>query len=183
VPQLPRSVRMARQLIAGRKFKDFVPVEELAQEHAVVVQEAMPDDISGMLVPLPSVPNGKKWAIAVNAGHARVRQRFTIAHELGHLLMHRYTSPHADNKFQVRFRDETSSAGSVREEVEANQFAAELLMPEHLIKQAAARFSFDLGDDTTDGAAVAKLTRLAKRLQVSVQALSFRIANLTSLAD
>lgn len=105
-----------------------------------------------------------------------MRQRFTIAHELGHLLLHRYTTPHADGR-QIRFRDEDSSKGSVREEVEANQFAAEVLMPEDLIR-AHLKMSFDLADDTADREAVERLTRLAKRFEVSVQALSFRVANL-----
>lgn len=177
MPPVSRAVRKARAVLASEGvLRPAVPVEKIARKYAVIVREDMPDDISGMLVPLPNDAGEPRWAIVVNRAHAAVRQRFTIAHELGHLLLHRYTTPHADGR-HIRFRDEESSKGSVREEVEANQFAAELLMPEELVR-ANLRASVDLADDTKDNEAVRRLTRLAKRFEVSVQALSFRVANL-----
>ncbi len=114
----------------------------------------------------------------ITRGVAPVRQRFTIAHELGHLLIHRYLTPHADGRYQVRFRNEKSASGSVREEIEANQFAAELLMPERDVRHLAIRLRLDVLDSDADKEAVRKLMSAARRFQVSVQALTFRIANL-----
>ena len=107
------------------------------------------------------------------------RLRFTIAHELGHLILHKFTEPHADGRLQVRFRDEESSKGRVHEEIQANQFAAELLMPERFVR--ALVNNSDIADEKSDDGAVEQLKLWAKRFEVSAQALSLRIANLSSL--
>jgi len=143
-----------------------------------VIREALPFDVCGMLVALPPLKGEPRWAIVVNANDPPVRQRFTIAHELGHLLIHKYSTAHADGRYQVRFRNEKSATGSVREEIEANQFAAELLMPEKEVRRLAIRLQLDVLDQSKDKEAVKKLTSAASKFQVSVQALSFRIANL-----
>lgn len=173
-----RGARYAKELLRSEKAQAPVPVEKIARKHAQVVREALPSDVSGMLVPLPPLDGEPRWAIVVNANDAPVRQRFTIAHELGHLLIHKYPTPHADGRYQVRFRNERSATGSVREEIEANQFAAELLMPEKEIRRLAIRLQLDVLDQSRDKEAVKKLTSAASKFQVSVQALSFRIANL-----
>jgi Zn-dependent peptidase ImmA (M78 family) len=181
MPPVSRAVRAARSLLAEANVRrPAVPVDAIAEKYAVLVRETLPNEISGMLVPLPSQSNEAKWAIVVNAADPPVRQRFTVAHELAHLLLHRYTTPHADGRYQVRFRDEASSKGSVREEIEANQFAAELLMPEKFLRLFTDKMRFDLADDVGDADAVARLIKLAKRFEVSVQALSFRLANMST---
>jgi len=182
----PRAVRAARRVVVGEGIESApVPVQKIARKYAHLMYETLPDDVSGMLLPLPSEAQERRWAIVVNEAHAPVRQRFTIAHELGHLLLHRYTTPHADGKFVVWFRNERSSKGSDREEVEANQFAAELLMPGRLVLAQATKLGLDLGDSDAD-AATGKLTRvlgrLALKFEVSVQAISFRLANLPEVA-
>lgn len=181
MPPSSRASHIARKVLAKHHVRKApTPVEKIAAEYAEIVREDMPDDISGMLVPIPPNSSGVKWVIVVNDTHAAVRQRFTIAHELGHVLLHKYTSPHADGRVRVRFRDHDSSTGSDFEEIEANGFAAELLMPERIIRSLAGRINFDPADAKDDGKAVEAMTGLAKRFEVSVQALSFRIANLGS---
>lgn len=178
MPLDTRATKAAREIVRDVRPNLPVPVERIAARFAVVTRMTLPDDISGMLVPLPTPAESKKWVIVVNKSDAPVRQRFTIAHELGHLLMHKYSSPHADGRIQVRFRNEDSTTGSVREEIEANQFAAELLMPDRHVQLVAARLRFDMADPSADKEALRSLTTIAKRFGVSVQALSFRIANL-----
>ncbi len=81
--------------------------------------EPLDNDISGYL----EERNGL-WSIYVNSLHHPRRQRFTIAHELGHYFLHRgLQSKFVDKKL---FRDGASN----RMETEANSFAGELLMPE-----------------------------------------------------
>ena len=62
------------------------------------------------------------------------RQRFTIAHEIGHILLHR------NGGKAEHFRDDEEINVAVYsdsvEEMEANQFAAMLLMPEFEFKKA-----------------------------------------------
>jgi Zn-dependent peptidase ImmA (M78 family) len=108
--------------------------------------------------------------IGVNTHHASVRQNFTIAHELGHLLLHDQEQLHVDRAFPtVRLRDDTSSQGVDDAEKEANLFAAELLMPHAFLRRdVAAQNTLDLYDDSF-------VPELAERYGVSVQALMFRL--------
>ncbi len=83
------------------------------------------------------------------------RQRFTLAYELGHLVMHLYTSPSYNRDLSH----------------EANVFAAELLMPERDIKT-------DLED-----LSLPKLGELKKKWKVSMQALLYRASDLELITD
>lgn len=179
MPPVSRPVREARRLLAAENIKEpAVPVRQIAEKHAHVVEQSLPDDISGMLVPLTPPVKDKAWAIVVNRANATLRKRFTMAHELGHLLMHHFKTPHADadTAFKVRFRDSLSSDGSVLEEIEANQFAAELLMPEELLIPRLRNLGFDYASEEQE--TQEKMARLAKSFGVSQQALQIRLANL-----
>ncbi|MGH7751081.1 MAG: ImmA/IrrE family metallo-endopeptidase, partial [Candidatus Dormibacteria bacterium] len=61
-----------------------INVEYIAQRlNATVRYAKLGADLSGMLI-----RDGDRTIISVARSHAKVRQRFTIAHELGHLLLH-----------------------------------------------------------------------------------------------
>ena len=70
-----------------------------------------------------------QWCIFVNKFENERRQRFTIAHELGHFVLHKDKS--ITSKDIIFFRDENTNI----EEQEANNFASELLMPERKIRE------------------------------------------------
>jgi len=174
---MSRAIAAARRVLrAHHRSRGAVNVMAIANSYAHVMPEPLSDEISGMLVPL-SAGHDHPWAIIYNSTHPTVRQRFTIAHELGHVLLHAFTSPHADLGFRVRFRDPDSSSGSVREEIEANQFAAELLMPKEAVLREAAKVKLDFADPDMDAQ---KLAHLADKFDVSTTALSFRLANLAA---
>ena len=127
------------------------------------------EELSGMIFVKDGVP-----VIGVNSLHHPNRQRFTIAHELGHLELHREeigSTVHVDKSFNVLMRNAVSATGKDKLEREANQFAAELLMPQSAISDALAGKEFDI-DDT------APVEALAKKLRVSRQALETRIRSL-----
>jgi len=148
-----------------------VPVERIANSLSVQVQrERAEDELSGFIF---RAPNRQYAIIGVNALHPKTRQAFTIAHELGHFLLHDHHDPvHVDRKFPVRLRDEKSSLGTDIEEREANLFAAELLMPVNFVEQDVKKIdSMDLEDEST-------LKELAKRYGVSTQAMTIRLMNL-----
>jgi Zn-dependent peptidase ImmA (M78 family) len=133
---------------------------------------ALGDEVSGMLV-----MEGGRGAIGYNATHAPVRQRFTIAHEIAHYLLHANKS----NKSQlfidrsVTFRrDENSSTGDDHQEIQANQLGAALLMPRALVLQEIRKHDLDLDDEDA-------ISFLAKRFQVSVAAMTNRLVNLRLL--
>ena len=116
--------------------------------------------------------------IGVNALHHPNRQRFTMAHELGHHIMHRdhlVGTVHVDKGFAVflggqraMLRDEKSADGTDKLEIQANAFASELLIPSFLIEKQVDFSTFGLED-------VSQLNALAKRFKVSPQAMQYRL--------
>src|SRR5215470_19564940 len=101
-----------------------VPVEKIAKSNgARIYLQSLDDDVSGFLY-----RDKEQAVIGVNTHHAKVRQNFTTAHELGHLLLHDQEQLHVDHGFRVvRLRDGISSQGVDEDEREANLFAATLL--------------------------------------------------------
>jgi len=77
--------------------------------------------------------NGSYWTIGVNSLHHPNRQRFTLAHELGHFFLHR---DHGDFEDKALFR---KSLQQDTREVEANDFASKLLMPENDFRALAIK--------------------------------------------
>jgi hypothetical protein len=103
------------------------------------------------------VPLGDGHAIELYGTRGDRRRRFTIAHEVGHFVLH-------PGRLRAE-RGGLNNVASQRQEREADLFAAELLMPEHLVRQAA----FETGADPR---------QLADRFDVSVQAMTVRLARL-----
>ncbi len=143
-----------------------VDVEHIANHLGVRVERAdLGDECSGVLV-----KKGRTAVIGVHWLHPPSRQRFTIAHELGHFRLHK-EGTYVDRGMSAFYRDSTSGSGTVKQEREANHFAAALLMPAGWVEKACRRHHVDLVDD---GA----LRELADEFGVSSQAMSFRLANL-----
>lgn len=155
-----------------------IRVDRLARAlGATIREEPFDGDVSGALY-----RTGRKTVIGVNASNAEVRQRFTIAHEIGHLLLHEDTEVFVDRQFlgvvptrgastePTFYRNAVSSHAVDPREIEANRFAAALLMPEHILEQDVKGKSLPLKADD--------LTALAGRYNVSQQAMVFRLMNL-----
>lgn len=164
---------LAQRLLQEENITSWpVPVERLVAAKGLVIRRNFDDqnsNISGFLLLGIGQPT-----IGVNAHHADTRQRFTIAHELGHFLLHKVDANniHVDYGFQVKLRDDLSSQGTDIEEREANYFAAEILMPaDFLERDLRDKQSIDLEDD-------AFTSKLASDYGVSHQAMIFRLANL-----
>jgi Zn-dependent peptidase ImmA (M78 family) len=149
-----------------------VPVHLVAQRLGLLLESVpLGDEVSGVLV-----IDGGHGVIGYNAAHPPARQRFTIAHEIGHYIMHRNDAAlFIDQRFFATFRDTRSSRGSDKREREANAFAASLLMPTQLVLTEISHRDFDLGGE--DG-----LTDLAQAFQVSVQAMVYRLTNMGVLS-
>ena len=145
-----------------------VDVKGLAKlQGAIVVEEPNKDETSGFLYQVPGSPA----VIGVNANHHPNRKRFTVAHELGHLVLHTKTGVHVDHAI-VKMRDARASEGTDEDEMEANRFAAELLMPSAFL-QADLQF---LGSISADDEKAIK--ELAGKYGVSNQAMAFRLSSL-----
>jgi Zn-dependent peptidase ImmA (M78 family) len=142
------------------------PVDVAAVAQALsadVVYEVLEDDTSGFLLREDGVST-----IAINSRHHPNRQRFTLAHECGHLHLHADKGDRLWlDKTSLFFRDENSSTGDQFAEIEANQFAAGLLMPEALIMKAVGG-SIEEVD----------IVRLALKFEVSERAMTVRLVSL-----
>jgi Zn-dependent peptidase ImmA (M78 family) len=93
-----------------------------------VYQQEMPDDVSAAIIKR----SGKPAVIYIDKSDARVRQRFSCAHELGH-YMETFIDLQADDEREfVDLRGPAARSGNDPHEVYANTFAASLLMPRDL---------------------------------------------------
>lgn len=145
-----------------------VDIESIAMQKGVsVIYRELPDDISGVLdTHVPNMP-----VIIVNINHSKQRQRFSIAHELGHYILHTGFAGLRVDK-QTFFRNSLSEVGIDTEEIQANRFAAELLMPQDIVQSVFAKSGdiIDCDDDTV-------LRGMAQKFDVSLSAMSIRIGN------
>jgi Zn-dependent peptidase ImmA (M78 family) len=157
---------VANRLLEQHTLKQApVDVFQLSKNLGIrVYEDKLPEDISGIL-DLRKTP-----LVLVNSDQNINRRRFSLAHEIGHFILHRPTGIHVDK--QTYFRNANSSLGLETIEIEANRFAAELLMPSDLIGAELGKYT-DLIDRDDD-----VLVPLAGKFQVSIMAMSFRIQNL-----
>ena len=169
----PRYARIRREVLTllqrAGVSKPPVPVEKIAEIlGARVVLTDFNNEISGVLV-----RKGAEIVIGVAKEQSKTRQNFTIAHEIGHLILHEAQEIHVDREFRVKLRSQASSAATDVDEIEANAFAASLLMPESLLRYDVKKLSVDFDDAT-------QVELLASRYKVSPQAMTFRVLNLLS---
>lgn len=142
------------------KTDGYIDVAEVARKLGINVKyHSFSDNISGLFS-----RKGDRRIVAVNEDHNSHRQRFTIAHEIGHYLLHSEELLHYDTGKleEIYFR-----ADSVADynETEANRFAAELLMPAELVRRCVE-----------DG--IRSVEELASRFDVSPAAMRYRLVNL-----
>ena len=123
------------------------------------------DAFEGMLARDPD--DRDVWGIAYNGKSRPERQRFTIAHELGHFILHRNRQP----SFNCDKQSVHTGIDTLRSiEREANDFASNLLMPGDLLRNWISSQHIDfhvLGD-------------IAQRFQVSLEALCIRFIKFTT---
>jgi Zn-dependent peptidase ImmA (M78 family) len=152
--------RLAEDLLRKTGVKVTpVPVEEIASKHQIRIRRAPHANFSGMLI-----RKDGRALIGVSTTESLVRQRFTIAHELGHFFLH----PNKDAF--VDYRDNKKGVMRTPREREANMFAAALLMPRHLLLK-------DVRSVGRNGFSEEEVVMLAKRYDVSEDAMRFRLMN------
>lgn len=117
-----------------------IPVEQIA--YALDIKEIRYERLNSLEGVLLTSPNRSNGSILINSRSSFERQRFTLAHELGHYLNIAHKSAGqagfkcAKSDMKV-FSDTKKNAISQhqRQELEANRFAIELLAPEKLLTQ------------------------------------------------
>lgn len=107
-----------------------VNLDDLASRYAILKYTPIPMDIDGVCADLKV--RGKKTRIYVNSEKPPKRQRFTLAHEIGHVII----PWHTGTVFDLTVLNESDCSVKYWEmEQEANSFATELLMPSNWVKQ------------------------------------------------
>ena len=107
---------------------------------------------------MPTPP--QRYSIEVNGAHSHARQRFTLAHEIAHYLLHR-------DQIGDGITDDALYRSGLGDyiETEANRLAAELTMPAKLVR-------------TYWRAGIRNLAQLCKNFEVSEAALRIRLKQL-----
>jgi hypothetical protein len=145
-----------------------VDVEELAESFCRLrVRRA--DDLSA----IPGAPSDAALSglllparreVWVSRHESWERRRFSVAHEVGHFLLHALDDPQGMFCRAADLRPDPDSPERLRER-EANRFAAELLMPEPMVRREVERHGADP-------------LVLAPLFAVSDLAMGFRLVNL-----
>ncbi|WP_098959504.1 ImmA/IrrE family metallo-endopeptidase [Pseudonocardia sp. N23] len=152
---------------SGQSDPSFNPTAVATHFGATVLESPAEDSESGFCL-----RDGNRIVIGVNSNHSPNRQRFTIAHEVGHLLLHEGRALTVDKVVRISYRNEVSSMATDLQEIQANSFAAALLMPEiHVRATVSPLVSSGMSED-------AIAAKLAKTFDVSPQAMSYRLLNL-----
>ncbi len=168
-PRFEYARRKARELLDAAGIRSApVPVKRLAAHLNASIRYAPYDgSLSGMIRRRPD----STAVIGVNSKHSRLRQRFTIAHEIAHLVLHEDEMFHVDDRYLFALRSDVSSEATDPREVEANQFAAELLMPREMLLSDLRELPDELEPEDA-------IQQIATKYRVSTQAMTIRLSAL-----
>jgi Zn-dependent peptidase ImmA (M78 family) len=171
-PRYARIEQLADSLLReARIYEPPVPIDDIVRGQGIVIRPMDLKEISGLVV-----RDGTRTVISVNSAHSLTRKRFTVAHELAHALLHEGEEVRYDKDFRVDFRSGASSAGTDVVEMEANFFAASILMPWRFLEADPLLAGLDFED------AEAAIKPLAARYKVSPHAMSIRLGNMSARA-
>lgn len=128
-------INLARRLVARFNLSPPVDVLTLARKYADVSIEALPFNADGVCYDLKK--SGTRPKIVLNGLRPKTRLRFTLAHELGHVLIPWHTGIMVDDTTIPPF----VMASYSEMEPEANRFASELLIPGEWVLSTAGGFA------------------------------------------
>ena len=125
-----------------------------------LLPHSFPEKVSAILL-----KENNMFVVGVNSSHHPHRQRFSIAHEIGHYMLGHYRDNFVDNEdiSEGRYDPFDTEHNKVQEQ-EANYFAGELLMPSDMLKR-----DFDK---------LRNVEEIAKLYNVSKEALWIRLLKL-----
>lgn len=158
---LDRLPASQRDVILAAQRDRPVRVGEIARAFGVPVRSStLPAGISGEIRPC-----GGTFEIKVNRHDSRGRQRFTVAHELAHFLLHR-------DQIGSGVSDDALYRSSLSDtrEAEANRLAADILMPRDAV---SAEF------ERSNGTLEERIQKLAELFGVSEAAMAIRLEQIS----
>lgn len=148
--QIAPEIKLATKVVKTNGLVIPTNVEELASKYAkLTFDSTLPNGVDGILIRRPHV----RPEIIVQSSTSFNRKRFTIAHELGHLLIPWQLGSNACD---------TRHQSSGVEETEANRFAAALLLPHTWLSKVLKSFT---AQDVINVAIQAKVSLTTAMLQ------------------
>ena len=162
-----RRIQQLALSVIGEKLRLPIPIKDIIRSQGIKLKTLdRGDDISGILI-----IERNNTTIGYMSHEPEVRQRFTMAHELGHFILHREGELFVDKGFKTMYRPTTNTPSTEWQEWEANEFAACILMPENLMREEVQKAEMDYGDNIW-------IRELADKFKVSESAMSIRISRL-----
>lgn len=141
MPQYEKAQRLAEETLKKHGMHaPIVNVFAIAQREGLSLKEFSPSEVELENVAGFFDPASK--TIFVNKTDPAYRQTFTVAHELGHYLL-----GHDASKYGVLPRWQAPGAEKEPEEKEADCFAANLLVPEEMLKKTMREYGLTLKDE------------------------------------
>lgn len=134
---------------------------QIAADHDIKLIENELFEMSGALR-----KENEKWVIYINKSDSPQRKLFTLAHELGHFFVH---SEMRDEFVDGQLISRTEQEKYAAVELEANEFAGNLIMPEEKIRRELPQENVLTEKRVID---------LAKEFNVSAIAMATRLRNL-----
>jgi Zn-dependent peptidase ImmA (M78 family) len=146
-----------------RRYMAEIPVRvgALATELGLrVFRSSLPPNVSGMIMPVDEEPG--VYEIRINKFESPERQRFTLAHEIAHFLLHK-SDIRAGVIDNVMYRSQLTS----KKEAEANRVAADIVMPASAVRRELGDRTRLIDDEIID--------KLAAHFRVSIPAMKIRL--------
>ena len=141
--------------------KQYIDIVDIANELGIDVYS---DNLGKEPAYIEYEKDTNSFFIVVNEENSEVRQRFSVAHELAHFILHQ------DNiKKHGRVGREAECSLTIKEEREADTLAAKMLMPQEIFSQ---------GLDKNQKVSEDQVQRLASKFQVSKIAAIRRLREL-----
>jgi Zn-dependent peptidase ImmA (M78 family) len=151
--------------VLKRHMLTTVPVDlvTLAEREGITINNARfdDDDTAGMII-----KRGGDVSILVKGDDRPYRKQFTIAHELGHYFLHLTDDGEYIDKDANLFRRQPGEGTTPERgrEIQANMFAASLLMPEGEVRRYWQKYH--------------SIGKLARIFNVSEEAMGYRVDSL-----
>jgi Zn-dependent peptidase ImmA (M78 family) len=155
-----RERRLAATLVRRLELAPPVDIRGVADRFAIVEEDAIPGTCDGLAIGLT---HARPRIIVKPTGNSR-RQRFTLAHELGHVLLPWHTG---SNLACLARPGELGGYRASQAETEANRFAAELLVPQSWLNDLVSEHGVE---------ELSSLMQAIEQAEVSAHVASLKLA-------